>query len=148
MFGTLAGGAATALVVVIVSVASVRASGCAFTPPLEWQELNPSRRRAIRSAVRRGRAVDGTPAEAWVAAELASGSIASWSVARRVGVAAFSLVFAALLCLVALVRGDEEMALVALTFGALQVVSLAANAQRHRRFRAAFAANLERAAAS
>jgi hypothetical protein len=148
MVGTLVGGAVAALVVVAVSVASVRASGCVFVPPREWRELEAGRRRAIRSAVSHGRAVDGAPGEAWVAAELASGSIASWSVARRVGVPALALTLAALLCLVAFVRGDEGMAVVALTFGALQVASLVANARRYSRFRAAFAANLERAAAS
>jgi hypothetical protein len=135
-----------ALLVAALCWASIRVSGVGFVAPSGWAELEPARRRAINKAVSAGAAVEGTQAEAWLAAELASGSLARWSVGRRVGVPLVFAAFAVLLLTVALARRDVWTAIVALVLALLQVTALVVNARRRSRLQAAFAANLERAA--
>jgi hypothetical protein len=142
----LIAGAIGALLVAALCWASIRVSGVGFVTPHGWRELDPARRRAIGKAVSAGAAVEGTQAEAWLAAELASGSLARWSLGRRVGVPLAFGAFAVLLLAVALARGDVWTAIVALVLGLLQVTALVVNRRRRSRLQAAFAANLERAA--
>ena len=111
--------------------------------PLGWDALPIRRRRAIRRAVLRGQAIDGTPDEARAAADLAARLMRRMSSGRRVLLACLFVASTCCWLFLGETRHQSVWFALAMLYGVLTPVQAWRSWRTARRLRAAYKANSE-----